>query len=60
MKMPGAYLYLGILFFINLFNYLDRLIISAVFPLLKADLHLSDSELGLLASSFGRPNTYSR
>lgn len=48
----GAYLSLGILFFLNLFNYLDRFIISAVFPLLQGDLHLSDSQLGLLASSF--------
>lgn len=48
----GAYISLGILFFLNLFNYLDRFIISAVFPLLKGDLHLSDSQLGLLASSF--------
>ncbi|MBO0862627.1 MAG: MFS transporter [Chloracidobacterium sp.] len=35
-----------------LLNYLDRQVISSVFPLLKADLRLSDVKLGLLGSAF--------
>jgi predicted MFS family arabinose efflux permease len=41
-----------LLFGVNLFNYIDRQILFAVFPALKADLHLSDTQLGLLASAF--------
>jgi predicted MFS family arabinose efflux permease len=37
---------------INLVNYLDRFIISALLPFIKADLHLSDAQLGLLHTSF--------
>ena len=37
---------------INLLNYIDRQILYAVFPPLKAELALSDTQLGLLASSF--------
>lgn len=43
---------LALIFFISLFNYIDRQVLYAVFPLLKADLRLSDTELGFLASSF--------
>lgn len=37
---------------INLVNYLDRFIISALLPLISADLHLTDSQLGLLHTAF--------
>ena len=37
---------------INLLNYIDRQIIFAVFPPIKAELSLSDTQLGLLASAF--------
>jgi len=37
---------------VNLFNYIDRQILFSVFPAVKADLHLSDTQLGLLASAF--------
>ena len=37
---------------INLLNYIDRQILYAVFPLVKAELALSDTQLGLLASAF--------
>jgi MFS family permease len=37
---------------VALLNYLDRQIIFSVFPLLKADLRLSDTQLGLLGSAF--------
>ena len=42
----------ALLFFINLFNYIDRQVLYAVFPLIKSDLALSDTQLGLLASAF--------
>ena len=41
-----------ILFSLNLFNYIDRQVLYSVFPLLQTDLHLSDGQLGLLASVF--------
>ena len=41
-----------ILFLLNLFNYTDRQVLYAVFPLLQTDLHLTDGQLGLLASVF--------
>lgn len=37
---------------INLLNYIDRQILYAVFPPLQAELTLSDTQLGLLASAF--------
>ena len=41
-----------ILFLLNLFNYIDRQVLYAVFPLVQTDLHLSDFQLGTLASVF--------
>jgi MFS family permease len=43
---------LAILFSVNLFNYIDRQIMSGVLPLVQADLGLSDAALGLLGSAF--------
>ncbi|MFA6318437.1 MAG: MFS transporter [Elusimicrobiota bacterium] len=43
---------LAVLFLVNLLNYIDRQVLYAVFPLLKPDLMLSDTQLGALASSF--------
>jgi MFS transporter, Spinster family, sphingosine-1-phosphate transporter len=43
---------LALLLAINLLNYIDRQVLYAVFPLIKADLRLSDTELGLLGSAF--------
>ncbi|MDE2292939.1 MAG: MFS transporter [Elusimicrobia bacterium] len=43
---------LSILFGVNLLNYVDRQVLYAVMPLLKADMHLSDARLGALASAF--------
>jgi len=49
----GAGLGLGILAFVNLFNYLDRYVVSALFQSLKASaLALSDAKLGSLMSAF--------
>ena len=41
-----------ILFLLNLLNYIDRQVLYAVFPLLQADLSLTDGQLGMLASVF--------
>ncbi|GFO69846.1 MFS transporter [Geomonas limicola] len=43
---------LGLLLAVNLLNYIDRQVLFAVFPLLKADLNLSDTALGFLGSAF--------
>lgn len=43
---------LGLLFTINLVNYLDRQVLYALLPLIKEDLLLSDTQLGTLASAF--------
>ena len=50
--MRSASRLLWLLFSVNLFNYIDRQILFSVFPAVKADLHLSDTQLGLLASAF--------
>jgi MFS family permease len=43
---------LAILLAVNLLNYIDRQVLYAVFPLIKADLRLSDTALGFLGSAF--------
>src|ERR1043165_7168074 len=44
---------LAVLTLINLFNYLDRWVIAAlVESLRKSELHLTDTELGFIASGF--------
>jgi MFS family permease len=43
---------LGLLFAINLLNYIDRQVLYAVFPLIKEDFELSDAALGFLGSAF--------
>jgi MFS family permease len=48
----AAYYALGVLTFINLFNYLDRFVVVALFETLKTALHLTDVELGWIASGF--------
>src|SRR5262245_52520259 len=42
----------GMLWCISFFNYADRQAIFSVFPLLRAEMDLSDVDLGLLGSSF--------
>jgi MFS transporter, Spinster family, sphingosine-1-phosphate transporter len=37
---------------LNLFNYMDRYVLASIVPPLKAELHLSDGEIGWLTSSF--------
>lgn len=41
-----------ILFLLNLFNYIDRQVLFAVFPLIQTDLQLTDRQLGALGSVF--------
>ena len=41
-----------LMFAINAVNYLDRLVVIAVGPALKADFHLVDSQIGILSSAF--------
>ncbi len=48
----GTYL-LVILFFVGVFNYLDRQVLSITQEGIKADLGLSDAQLGLFALAFG-------
>jgi predicted MFS family arabinose efflux permease len=43
---------LTLLLAVNLLNYVDRQALYAVFPLIKADLKLSDTGLGFLGSAF--------
>ncbi|QEM69525.1 MFS transporter [Geobacter sp. FeAm09] len=43
---------LALLLAVNLLNYVDRQALYAVFSLIKADLRLSDTALGLLGSAF--------
>src|SRR5947209_6251771 len=42
----------SVLLTINILNYADRSVLSAALPKIQSDLHLSNSELGLLGSSF--------
>lgn len=43
---------LALLLAVNLLNYIDRQVLYAVFPLVKSDLGISDTALGLLGSAF--------
>lgn len=53
-KVPasGARLALVLLTLINLLNYLDRFVISAVVESIRRDLHVTDFQIGLLATAF--------
>ena len=46
--------YLGLVFLtgLNLFNYLDRYVLASVIPPIKAELQLSDGQIGWLSSAF--------
>lgn len=50
--LPGAWTALVFLFVISLFNYMDRFVLSVLLPSIKADLTLSDTQLGLIATAF--------
>jgi MFS transporter, Spinster family, sphingosine-1-phosphate transporter len=50
--MQNAPVVFWLMFAINAVNYLDRLIVVAVGPALKADFNLLDSQIGILSSAF--------
>lgn len=46
-----SYYALGILTLVNFLNYIDRQILPSVAPLMAADLHLSDTEIGAMEAA---------
>src|SRR3989449_6913859 len=46
-----SYYALGVLTLVNFLNYIDRQILPAVAPLMAADLHLSDTEIGAMEAA---------
>jgi MFS transporter, Spinster family, sphingosine-1-phosphate transporter len=50
--MRNRYALLGVLTFINLFNYVDRYILVAVLPKIQKDMLIGDARAGLLAPAF--------
>ena len=48
----AAYYGLAIVTLLNLLNYIDRYILAAVLPRMQADLSLTNSQAGLLATAF--------
>jgi len=52
LSLPYRRYALGLLLAVNLLNYIDRQVLFAVFPLIKIDFQLTDTELGLLGSAF--------
>jgi MFS transporter, Spinster family, sphingosine-1-phosphate transporter len=52
MTRPNALLGLALLTGLNLVNYLDRYVLASVVPPIKAELSLSDGEIGWLSSAF--------
>lgn len=51
-RLPGARLALALLLSINLFNYIDRQVLSAVQVRIETEFGRSKAEIGLLASMF--------
>ena len=47
-----AWVVVGILWFISLLNYLDRLLIASMREPIKESIPMTDAEFGLLTSSF--------
>lgn len=50
--LPGAWFTLFFIFVVALFNYLDRYVLSVLLPSIKAEMALSDTELGTIAAIF--------
>ena len=46
--LPYAYSGLGILFFVSFFNYMDRYMLAVLLPAIKAELGLSDTQIGFI------------
>ena len=47
-----AWLVVGILWFVSMLNYLDRLLIASMRTPIKEDIPMTDAEFGLLTSAF--------
>jgi len=47
----NAYFAFALLFLLYMFDYIDRLVIVSLFPFLKAEWGLSDTQCGLLVSA---------
>ncbi len=47
-----AWVVVGILWFVSMLNYLDRLLIASMRTPIKADIPMTDAEFGLLTSAF--------
>ena len=52
MRMKYKWFVIAILWFVCFLNYADRQAIFVLFPLLRAEFHLSGIQLALLGSSF--------
>ncbi|HOG06926.1 MAG: MFS transporter [Syntrophales bacterium] len=46
-----TYFIFGLLFLLYMFDYIDRLVVSSLFPFIKAEWGLSDTQCGLLISA---------
>ena len=42
---------MGLLFLVSFFNYMDRYMLAVLLPAIKADLHLSDAQLGIISGT---------
>lgn len=51
--VPKGYAYytFGLLFLLYMFDYIDRMVVVSLFPFLKSEFHLSDTQCGLLVST---------
>ena len=52
MKIASPRGVLALLLAVNILNYVDRYVLSALLPLISGDLHLTDAQGGLLAFAF--------
>lgn len=50
--VPGAWVTLFFIFVVAVFNYLDRYVLSILLPAIKAELTLTDTQLGGIAAIF--------
>lgn len=58
-KVPEGYLFskrytnyiFGLLFLLYMFDYVDRMVVTSLFPFLKADWNLTDTQCGMMVSA---------
>ena len=51
-KIGDAWTAVGLLWFAFMVNYVDRQIVFSIFPVLKKELHFSETQLGLIGLVF--------